>query len=129
MTVIVAGNRIADVGKTGKVRVPRNAQIIDASGKFLIPGLWDMHAHTRTDALTRQIVFPLNIANGVTGIRDMAGDVLEGVTVMKATCDVHLNGRKTLRRKMIGHADRGNCLRGWKHPFIRSMVVSIKKNA
>lgn len=104
MTVIAAGNHIADVGKTGKVRVPRNAQIIDASGKFLIPGLWDMHAHTRTDALTRQIVFPLNIANGVTGIRDMAGDCVGGGDCDgKATFDVHLQWKKDIADgKLIG---------------------------
>ena len=71
MTVIVAGNRIAAVGKTGKVRVPADAQIIDATGKFLVPGLWDMHVH----ALHKprfETFLPLLVANGVTGIRDMA---------------------------------------------------------
>lgn len=70
MTVIVTGNQISAIGKTGKVRVPKNSQIIDATGKFMIPGLWDMHVH----ALRRERVsyfFPLFIANGVTGIRDM----------------------------------------------------------
>ena len=47
MTVVVEGNRIAAVGKSA--RVPRNAKIIDATGQFLIPGLWDMHAHSLTD--------------------------------------------------------------------------------
>ncbi len=45
MTVIVEGNRITSIGKSSKIRVPKNAQVIDASGKFLIPGLWDMHVH------------------------------------------------------------------------------------
>ena len=73
-TVIVVGNRIAAVGKTGKVRVPKNARVVDASGRFLIPGLWDMHAH----ALTYHrfgYSFPLLIANGVTGIREMGSDL------------------------------------------------------
>jgi imidazolonepropionase-like amidohydrolase len=71
MTVIVVGNRISAVGKTGKLRVPQDAQIIDATGKFLIPGLWDMHVH----ALNKprfETFLPLLVANGVTGIRDMA---------------------------------------------------------
>jgi imidazolonepropionase-like amidohydrolase len=71
LTVIVAGGRIAAVGKTGKLPVPRDAQIIDATGKFLIPGLWDMHVH----ALHKprfETFLPLLVANGVTGIRDMA---------------------------------------------------------
>jgi imidazolonepropionase-like amidohydrolase len=74
MTVVIIGNRIFDIGKTGKVRLPKNAQIIDATGKFLIPGLWDMHAHSSGEKTTREIFFPLEIANGVTGIRDMFSD-------------------------------------------------------
>ena len=45
MTVVISGERIVTLGKTGKVRIPADAQTIDATGKFLIPGLWDMHAH------------------------------------------------------------------------------------
>jgi imidazolonepropionase-like amidohydrolase len=45
MTVIITGNLISGIGKTGKVQEPKNAQVIDAAGKFLIPGLWDMHVH------------------------------------------------------------------------------------
>ncbi len=70
MTVIVTGNRISTVGKTGKVRVPKNAQVIDATGKFLIPGLWDMHVHVLAEERIDTFL-QLFIANGVTGIRDM----------------------------------------------------------
>ncbi|MBA3692026.1 MAG: amidohydrolase family protein [Acidobacteria bacterium] len=71
MTVVIVGNRIAALGRTGKVRVPKNVQTIDATGKFLIPGLWDMHVHlseTKTP-------FPLFIANGVLGVRHMGGNL------------------------------------------------------
>ena len=68
MTVFITGDRITAVEKTGKARAPRGAQVIDAAGKFLIPGLWDMHVHW-SDAR----YFPLFIANGVTGIRIMWG--------------------------------------------------------
>ena len=43
--MIVTGNRISTIGKTGKVRVPKNSQVIDATEKFLIPGLLGMHVH------------------------------------------------------------------------------------
>jgi imidazolonepropionase-like amidohydrolase len=69
-TVIVSGNRIAAVGRTGKVRIPKDAQVVDASGKFLIPGLWDMHIHSFTDN-GWEWIFPLLIANGVTGVREL----------------------------------------------------------
>lgn len=70
MTVVVTGNRIAALGQTGKIRVPRDVQIINAAGKFLIPGLWDMHFHVTETERT----FPLFIANGVTGVRSMGGN-------------------------------------------------------
>lgn len=70
MTVVVTGNRITDLGQFAKVRIPKGAQVIDATGKFLIPGLWDMHFHIKETERT----FPLFIANGVTGVRNMGGD-------------------------------------------------------
>ena len=45
MTVVIEGGRISAVKKSGKVKLSKDAQIIDARGKFLMPGLWDMHAH------------------------------------------------------------------------------------
>ena len=74
MTVVVVGNRIAAIGKTGKIREPRNAFVIDAKGKYLIPGLWDMHVHVfhyRLPLPPDEYKFPLFIANGVTGVREM----------------------------------------------------------
>jgi len=73
MTVVVDGNRIAAVRKSAMV--PHNAKVIDATGKFLIPGLWDMHAHSLTDN-RYDYAFPLLIANGVTGIREMGSNLL-----------------------------------------------------
>jgi imidazolonepropionase-like amidohydrolase len=66
-TVLVTGDRITAVGQTGKVKIPEDAQVVDATGKFLIPGLWDMHVH----ATTIPHFCALYIANGVTGVRDM----------------------------------------------------------
>ena len=62
------------------MKVPTNAQIVDASGKFMIPGLWDMHVHlfnnsSRAGTNNKDSYFPLLIANGVTGVRDMWTDV------------------------------------------------------
>lgn len=72
MTVVITGNRITAIGSTGKVRVPRRARIVNAEGKFLIPGLWDMHAHHQASG---EESLPLFIANGVTGTRDMGSDL------------------------------------------------------
>jgi len=67
MTVVIRDGRIAALGKHGKIRPSKSAQIVDASGKFLIPGLWDMHVHE----WNKEAFFPLFIANGVIGVRDM----------------------------------------------------------
>lgn len=75
MTVVITDERITALGRTGEIRVPQEAQVIDASGKFLIPGLWDMHVHTLRKGRP-EVFFPLFIANGITSVRDM-GSVLE----------------------------------------------------
>lgn len=68
MTVVITGDRITALGKTGQTKVPKSANIVDGRGKFLIPGLWDMHTHL---VGTKEVLLPLFIANGVTGVRDM----------------------------------------------------------
>ncbi|MHC4371510.1 MAG: ankyrin repeat domain-containing protein [Planctomycetota bacterium] len=70
MTVVIKGGRIAALGKTANLDVPENAQVVDATGKFLIPGLWDMHIHPWFGKNS----LALFIANGITGIRVMAGE-------------------------------------------------------
>ena len=81
-TVVVSGNRIVAVGKTSKVKIPDGATIVDARGKFLIPGLWDMHVHF-WDA---NVFYPIALANGVTGIRDM-GDELTSLVRYRREID------------------------------------------
>jgi imidazolonepropionase-like amidohydrolase len=71
-TVLVSEGRIVALGNGAGVSIPANAEIVDATGKFLIPGLWDMHAHIaaaeRADA---EEYLNLFLANGVTGVREM----------------------------------------------------------
>jgi imidazolonepropionase-like amidohydrolase len=74
MTVIITEDRITEIAKTGAVAIPKTAQLIDGKGKFVIPGLWDMHVHTVIGSLPK-FYFPLFIASGVTGVRDMAADL------------------------------------------------------
>ena len=67
--VLVVGNRIIAIGTDAARLAPAGAKTIDARGQTLLPGLWDMHFHTRSsgDGL-------LNLANGVLTVRDMGGD-------------------------------------------------------
>jgi len=78
MTVTVRDGRIAEVRKSGAASLPAPAAIVNARGKYLIPGLWDMHVHeVFGDWLPRdeRVVPPLFVANGITGVRDMGGDL------------------------------------------------------
>lgn len=68
-TVVITGQRIAAVGPTGRVAIPRGAVTIDGRGRWLIPGLWDMHVHLSIPG--GEALLPLYPVNGVTGVRDM----------------------------------------------------------
>jgi imidazolonepropionase-like amidohydrolase len=79
-TVLIVGNRIVGVGATREVRIPRDANLVEAGGRYLIPGLWDMHVHSvgpvAADTANRSIApqdwhLPLFLAYGVTGVRNM----------------------------------------------------------
>jgi imidazolonepropionase-like amidohydrolase len=76
-TVVITGQQIAALGRTGRVPVPAHAQVMDARGKFLIPGLWDMHVHISGFHVDKEQFLPMCLANGVTGVRDMGGNLLE----------------------------------------------------
>ncbi len=67
-SVLVEGDKIRSVGPDGSIEVPPGTERIDAAGKALVPGLWDMHSHPEpADGL-------LLLAAGVTGVRDMAAE-------------------------------------------------------
>jgi imidazolonepropionase-like amidohydrolase len=66
-TVVVQGERIVAAGADGAVRVPANAEVIDATGKTILPGLWDMHVHMQPGPEGI-----MHLAAGVTAVRDMA---------------------------------------------------------
>lgn len=72
MTVVIEGDRISAISPSKKAHIPKHAQIVDGTGKFLIPGLWDMHVHGASDARApwSHLLF---LANGVVGVRDMSG--------------------------------------------------------
>ena len=72
VTVVIREGRIASSGASATV--PRDAAVIDGHGKFLMPGLWDMHVHL---GFARASAFPAFVANGVTGVRDLGGDLSE----------------------------------------------------
>lgn len=69
-TVVVNGERIAQIGPAATTTIPKDAIVVDGAGKYLIPGLWDMHVHL----WHRENLLPLYAAFGITGVRDMGSD-------------------------------------------------------
>lgn len=70
VNVLIRDSVIIDINPE-KPNPPSSAQIINAAGKFLMPGLWDMHTHIWSD----EFIFPLLTANGITGVRGMFEEV------------------------------------------------------
>lgn len=87
-TVIVRGDRIIEVGPASSVRAPSEARVIDGSGKYLLPGLAEMHGHIPPPQspaeLTEDVLF-LYVANGITTVRGMLGH--EGQLELKAAAN------------------------------------------
>jgi imidazolonepropionase-like amidohydrolase len=72
-TIIVQNGRITQIGPNS-VRVPAGARVLDGAGKFLIPGLFDMHVHT---SKTRASALGLYVVHGVTTVRDQGSEHAE----------------------------------------------------
>jgi predicted amidohydrolase YtcJ len=96
MTVVIEQRRIRTVGTEGSARYPSSARVIDGTGKYLVPGLWDMHAHLRDLDGT----LPLFIINGVTTVRDM-GSELEKTVALRGRVEAGTRKRS-----------RSSCARG-----------------
>ncbi|OUR91914.1 hypothetical protein A9Q87_08925 [Flavobacteriales bacterium 34_180_T64] len=69
--LLIEGNTIISIDTTGIIKVPKTTFVINGEGKYVIPGLWDMHTHSNHHS--PWLHHPLYIANGVTGVRDMSG--------------------------------------------------------
>ena len=78
MTVVIEDKHIVALGKSAEVQPPHGAKVVAAQGKYLIPGLWDMHVHTAFGdwlPANERVTLPLFVANGITGVRDMGSDL------------------------------------------------------
>lgn len=71
MSVEIRGRTISAMDSDGRLRVPHGATLIDGRGRYLIPGLWDMHVHLSFPTGAAQVFLPVMVANGVLGARDM----------------------------------------------------------
>ena len=74
-SIRVEGTRIREIAPAGRMRVPSGARVVDGTGRFVIPGLWDMHVHATGFGIDR-LFQPVLVANGVTGMREMWGQLV-----------------------------------------------------
>lgn len=72
-SILVRGDRIAAVGPDGTIDVPEDADVIEAAGRTVMPGLWDMHVHV-DHGWIEELEVPLFLAAGVTTVRDLGND-------------------------------------------------------
>jgi imidazolonepropionase-like amidohydrolase len=94
VTIVVQGDRITAVDPSAKSQVPAGAQVVDARGKFVMPGLWDMHVHL---SWAKQSALPALVANGVTSVRDAGGDLEEIDLWRRQIRDGRISGPRILR--------------------------------
>lgn len=123
-TVLIQKERIAAVGPVGAISVPRAARIVDGSGKFLIPGLADMHVHLTAAGEpdgSRGFMIPLLVANGITTVRDMGG-YLESLIPLRE----EINDGKRLGPRIVF---AGPYLDGSPPSFEPSFVVTNRTQA
>jgi hypothetical protein len=91
VSVIVEGDRITAITRGGRERIPTGATIVDGRGKYLIPGMWDMHVHVGGHDHGTKIL-PGLVAYGITGVRDMASPVDDILRLRRETNDGTLLG-------------------------------------
>lgn len=119
--VLVRGDRIEHVGPDDAAADKPTATLqIDAQGRFLLPGLWDMHIHALWDPIVTTTVLPLLLTQGVTGVRDMGGTL----EVLQAARTGIVDG--TLRSPRLVAA--GPILDG-PHPVDPSVSIAVETEA
>ena len=121
-TVIISGKRIARVGPTAGP-TPRQGRVVDATGQYLMPGLWDMHTHVYFDGTASagtRLILPLLVANGITGIRDM-GSEPDSILQARAAVAAH----QLLGPRMVVS---GPMLDGPKSPYKASIAIATAED-
>jgi hypothetical protein len=91
MTVVIADGRISHIARNETFKPTPGTEIVDGTGKFAIPGLWNMHVHSVGYEQARK-AFPAVLAAGVVGVRDMGSPVDEVLRLRSETHAGQLRG-------------------------------------
>ncbi len=119
MTVLISAGHIAAIGPASKVKVPPNTEFIEGHGKYLIPGLWNMHVHLGAYADARRALSAY-LAQGTTGLRDMGSPLDDILRLRKETDDGTILGPHMV---VAGPIVQGPL------PFQMPMLISAKDAA
>ena len=116
MSILISDEHIVAIAKTSKMKAPANAEILDGDGKFLIPGLWNMHVHLGTYANGKRALAAY-LVEGITGVRDM-GSPLDDILRLRSEVDQGaINGPHLV---VAGPIVQGPL------PFQMPMLISVK---
>jgi imidazolonepropionase-like amidohydrolase len=121
-TVVVWGARIVRVGPSAS-QAPPAGRVVDATGQYLLPGLWDMHTHVYFDGTATagtRLILPLLLANGITGIRDM-GSQLDSILAARAAVAAH----RWLGPRLVVS---GPMLDGAKSPYKAAIAIATPED-
>ena len=86
MSILIIDGQIRAIAPSSRLRTPGNAQVLDAHGKYLIPGLWNMHVHLGAYADGKRALADY-LAEGVTGVRDMGSPLEDILRLRKETAE------------------------------------------
>lgn len=87
MSVVIDGGQIRKIAESSVVRTSGSARVVDATGQYLVPGFLDMHTHAMAAADKPVTHWPLLIAHGITGVREMSGSAATIQRVRKLNAD------------------------------------------
>lgn len=101
VTVLLEGDEIRRIGPADEIRVPTGAAVIDGSGRFLLPGFWDMHVHV-SHSLGGPQALPAFLAHGVIGVRDVGSSDSIAVWARETASGTHRGPRILLAGPQVG---------------------------
>ncbi len=116
-TVLIVHDRIVSVEPAGRSRLPRRARVVDGRGKFLVPGLWDMHSHAASYGDTAgHPALSISLAHGVTGMRDMGALHFERIRGWRddVAADRMIGPRLRIASPIVEHPRWLATVRGWE---------------
>ena len=112
-SVVIEGGIITRIGRSASIAAPRGALSVDGTGKYLLPGLVDVHVHLAANPEEEQRqILKLFLANGVTTVVNLRGDPSDTHIEGRSVCGTHSRSpdlyRRPVRKRAVRHYPRGS---------------------